>query len=396
MTAGIRAMADLKRKHICSHDGCDFSAMYMSQFKRHKNAVHDGVRPFACDYIGCTYMAGQLFNLKNHKNVVHYGLRLFACDHIGCVYTAGKLFTLKNHKNVVHYGLRLFACDHIGCVYTAGELGTLKKHKQTHIRDYVCDRPDCGEAFSNLRSLEVHARMHSAIATKGCEERPIPGVPGYTASSHGHVFNMAGNIMAERIVEGYPKVGVVVDRVRKMYMVHRLVALAFHGPQPDESYTVDHIDRIKTNNNASNLRWATKVEQCANRTRPDKHPAKCRPVVITSASGQVSEFRSVAEAVEALGLPKGSRSRALDTAVQRSRGTWRYNDLSHEGVTYRPIPSSSIGDGRRRLYHGTMRSRHIWLLRPKRISKVEESPDAQTGRRRVPALGCDATIGKPY
>ena len=133
-------MADLKRKHICSHDGCNFSATRMDSFKRHKNLVHDG--------------------------------------------------------------LRLFACDHIGCTYTAGTLGNLKQHKQTHIRRYVCDRPDCDEAFSGPSRLAVHVRMHSAVATTGCEKRTIPGVPGYTASSKGYVFNAAGNTMGHTSVAG--------------------------------------------------------------------------------------------------------------------------------------------------------------------------------------------------
>ena len=153
-TAGLQAMADLKRKHICSYDGCDFSTMHMSSFKRHKN-VHDGVRPFAC--------------------------------------------------------------DHIGCEYTAGTSGDIKRHKQTHIRLCVCDRPGCDKAFTHPRSLEVLVRMHSAVATTGCDKRPIPGVPGCTASSHGQVFNAAGNIMTERIVAGYALVPIRVDGISRKY-----------------------------------------------------------------------------------------------------------------------------------------------------------------------------------
>ena len=164
-------MADLKRKHICSHDGCNFSATRMDSFKRHKNLVHDG-------------------------------LRLFACDHIGCAYKAGSSDSLKQHKNLVHDRVRPYACDHIGCTYTAGTLGNLKQHKQTHIRRYVCDRPDCDEAFSGPSRLAVHVRMHSAVATTGCEKRTIPGVPGYTASSKGYVFNAAGNTMGHTSVAG--------------------------------------------------------------------------------------------------------------------------------------------------------------------------------------------------
>lgn len=368
MTAGFRAMADLKRRHVCSYDGCDYSTMRMPDLKRHKNA-HDGSsHPFACDHIGCAYTTVWLANLNRHKRShdrvrssfacrhidcsyvavdsialnCHERAHLlpYACDYVGCTYRAGESGTLKRHKNVVHYGL--FACDYIGCAFTAGSSGALNNHQQTHIRTCVCDHPDCNEAFSTPRRLAVHIRTHSAVATTGCENRPIPGVPGYMASSHGYVFNLAGNAMAQQIVSGYARVCLMVDGVRKVGYVHRLVALAFHGLPPDKSYTVDHIDRIKTNNNESNLRWATRSEQAANQTQPDKHPAQWRPVVITSAAGKVSEFRSVAEAVKSLGLPKDSSTSKLERAL-RSGETWRYNDTAREGVTYRPIPSSAIG-----------------------------------------------------
>lgn len=39
--------------------------------------------------------------------------------------------------------------------------------------------------------------------------------------------------------------------------VHRLICEAFHGPAP-LGHEVDHIDDVKTNNAASNLRWVTK------------------------------------------------------------------------------------------------------------------------------------------
>ena len=51
----------------------------------------------------------------------------------------------------------------------------------------------------------------------------------------------------------------------KQYLVHRLVALAFIGTQPSPKHTVDHIDRDQWNNCATNLRWATPEQQCANK-----------------------------------------------------------------------------------------------------------------------------------
>ena len=251
--------------------------------------------------------------------------------------------SFKRHKNAIHDKVRPYACDYVGCAFTAGSSGNIKWHKRTHSGTCVCDHPDCNEAFSNPRSLKAHVRTHNTVATTGCEKRPIPGVPGYTASSHGCVFNATGYTMTPYIdTAGYEQLTIRVNGVRKVCPVHRLVAFAFHGPPPDKSYTVDHIDRNKINNNVSNLRWATKAEQSTNRTQPDRHPRQWRPVVITSSTGQVSKFRSLAEAVEALGLPKKSSARALKRAL-RGVGTWRYNDLAREGVTYRPIPSSAIG-----------------------------------------------------
>jgi len=47
----------------------------------------------------------------------------------------------------------------------------------------------------------------------------------------------------------------------------RLVLEAFVGP-PAEGQTADHINRVKTDDRIENLRWATRVEQQANRAAP--------------------------------------------------------------------------------------------------------------------------------
>ena len=63
-------------------------------------------------------------------------------------------------------------------------------------------------------------------------------------------------------VQGYRRVK--IDG--KTYSVHRLVAETFID-NPDNKPTVDHIDRNKSNNNITNLRWATSREQTENTIR---------------------------------------------------------------------------------------------------------------------------------
>jgi hypothetical protein len=68
----------------------------------------------------------------------------------------------------------------------------------------------------------------------------------------------------------YMRVSVTQDRKPKCVFVHRLICEAFHGQQPDPSYTVDHIDQNRVNNNEINLRWANKTEQRLNSSNVKK------------------------------------------------------------------------------------------------------------------------------
>ena len=65
--------------------------------------------------------------------------------------------------------------------------------------------------------------------------------------------------------DGYLRVGVG----SKSTLVHRIICYTFHGPPPTEFHTVDHSNRVRTDNRACNLQWADQVEQLNNRTRTD-------------------------------------------------------------------------------------------------------------------------------
>ena len=101
------------------------------------------------------------------------------------------------------------------------------------------------------------------------------------------------------------KSGYVEVRVgERRYRVHRLICTAFHGAQPTPKHTVNHKDRNKSNNAASNLEWATHQEQCdhANSKRVQAIHKDTHEVIGTWVSGY--------EAARQLGINSRSISNA--------------------------------------------------------------------------------------
>jgi len=64
---------------------------------------------------------------------------------------------------------------------------------------------------------------------------------------------------------GYVKINLILNGVNTSVLYHKIICRTFHGIHDDPTYTVDHIDRVKSNNMPSNLRWASKQEQSFNR-----------------------------------------------------------------------------------------------------------------------------------
>jgi len=98
--------------------------------------------------------------------------------------------------------------------------------------------------------------------------KPIPGYEGlYSAEEDGRIFSHSRNrkkYLTPAITrDGYFMVVLYKDEQPKSIKVHRLIALTFI-PNPENKYAVDHIDRDKTNNSVSNLRWATRSENLIN------------------------------------------------------------------------------------------------------------------------------------
>ena len=96
--------------------------------------------------------------------------------------------------------------------------------------------------------------------------RIVVGYENYKVSNFGNVMNIKnGRIMKQYTrKDEYLQVSICHNKKFSLFLVHRLVAIAFLE-NIDEKPCVDHIDGNKTNNNITNLRFATHTENNMNR-----------------------------------------------------------------------------------------------------------------------------------
>ncbi len=89
----------------------------------------------------------------------------------------------------------------------------------------------------------------------------------YAYSNKGRVASFKktveeGKILGGSITAGYPAIRVrLEDGSKKLFYVHRLVALGFLRQLSAEHKIVIHLDYEKLNNNSENLKWVTKKEK---------------------------------------------------------------------------------------------------------------------------------------
>tara|TARA_R110000822_G_scaffold251423_1_gene378276 strand:+ start:226 stop:672 length:447 start_codon:yes stop_codon:yes gene_type:complete len=93
----------------------------------------------------------------------------------------------------------------------------------------------------------------------------VVGYPNYLIYEDGRVWSKYKNSFMKLSPTklGYKQIGISNNGNQDFKLVHRLVATAFL-PNDDNKPCVDHIDRDKTNNHVSNLRWVTHSENSQN------------------------------------------------------------------------------------------------------------------------------------
>ena len=122
-----------------------------------------------------------------------------------------------------------------------------------------------------------------------------------------------GKILRQNIShKGYRRITIKIGNKKKTYPIHRIVAKSFvKNPRPDIYDQVNHIDGVKSNNNASNLEWcnnslnqihANKTGLNTNRIKKS-YEGSCKPVAQYSIDGDL------------IGVYKSARIAELDTGV---------------------------------------------------------------------------------
>lgn len=88
------------------------------------------------------------------------------------------------------------------------------------------------------------------------------------------------------------------DGKRHRTLTHTIVAEVFHK-NGESKPVVDHKNRVRTDNHASNLRWATHSENSKNRSMTEKNGSRRSVVQLSLIGEKICEFGSISEAAAA-------------------------------------------------------------------------------------------------
>ena len=126
---------------------------------------------------------------------------------------------------------------------------------------------------------------------------------GRTKNTRGQVF------VGSKGYDGYRRVQISLpSRQKKNFLVHRLVAFAFHGPPASPQLVVNHIDGDRANNCPDNLEYVTHSENARHALRAKASQNRSGKVVLVQQIGAQTwtTYTSMRQAAQALGVHHSS------------------------------------------------------------------------------------------
>lgn len=129
----------------------------------------------------------------------------------------------------------------------------------------------------------------------------------------GEVTNKWGRVVGGKTPGGYLLLPVRLAGVVRNLLIHRLAYALHHGADP-HPYEIDHINRVRDDNRACNLRLVTPKQQSSNR-----HYTRLKKVKITTSDGGSVIARSAGAAAFILQCPRNTLHSALHRGQQHLR-----------------------------------------------------------------------------
>ncbi len=108
----------------------------------------------------------------------------------------------------------------------------------------------------------------------------------YYVTKDGRVFSKYGlktKELSQFCKDGYKKLGIRIEKKKKNFFVHRMVALTYLN-NPDNLPEVNHINGVREDNRVKNLEWCTKAENRAHAIKSGLYPKEKMPKKIKQLS----------------------------------------------------------------------------------------------------------------
>lgn len=151
--------------------------------------------------------------------------------------------------------------------------------------------------------------------------KDIKGYEGlYAVTSCGKVWSYRRQKFLKGVPDkdGYLRISLVKDGVKKSYSVHRLVAEAYIS-NPDNLPQVNHKSEIKTENHINNLEWVSSSDNANYGTRNTRISKAVYCVELDR------EYKSQTEAANDLGIDRKGISKCCLGVYKTCGGYhWRY------------------------------------------------------------------------
>ena len=106
----------------------------------------------------------------------------------------------------------------------------------------------------------------------------VPGFPGYYIMRNGSIYSTETNWRGRGVRKmqaipnkyGYLRIRLTRRKKRFNRYVHKLMALCFLPPRPSPQHEIRHLNGVKVDNNATNLKWGTSQENADDREKHGK------------------------------------------------------------------------------------------------------------------------------